>query len=352
MAGPRLLEKGFQFWQQNAEALPTSEVIKLYEGGFAGAIYEPDERDQFRARNMQAFGTARGGDLATANGWAGSAAGQLVIPFVFILKYFPGCLPGAAQERGDCVSHDEKNAVLMTAACDIAAAKPDQETGHVETAPEIPAAGVSEGAFSTEWFYWWRGYSGDGWSCDAAANVAIKHGILLRKHYPELNIDLTNYSGSLAGKYGRSNPPEAMHVEGAKHIVRGAIEVEGFEQTRDFLANGYGISSCGSEGWSSSRDANGFSRRAGRWSHAMALIGADDRDVIKQAYGEPLVLIMNSWGKFNSGGRRILGTTIDIPEGSFWAKWSDVKNRYLVAHSSVNGWPSKKLPDYGFALAG
>lgn len=346
MAGPRLLEKGTQEWPQRAESLSTAEVIKLYEAGFAGCVYQPEERDEFRGRAKAAYGTFSGSDIAHANGWADSAAGQLVIPFVFILKYFPGCLPGAAQERGDCVSHNGKNAILLTAACDIASGKPDSETGKVEAPPDIPPAGLSEGAFSTEWLYWWRGYRGDGWSCDAVANVAVKHGILLRKPYPELGIDLTNYSGSLAGKYGGTSPPDPMHEEGTKHLVRGSVEVDGFEPLRDFLANGYGIGACGGEGWSSTRDENGFSKRSGRWSHAMAVIGADDRDIIKQKYGGPLILIQNSWGKFNSGPRRILGTTVDIPEGSFWAKWSDCTNRYHVAHSSVNGWPSKNLPPF------
>ena len=69
-------------------------------------------------------------------------------------------------------------------------------------------------------------------------------------------------------------------------------------------------------------------------------------DVIKEKYGEPLVLFMNSWGHWNSGGTRILNTTIDIPAGSWWAKWSDCKRRYMVAYSGADGWPARKLPDW------
>lgn len=352
MAGPRLLEKGFQFWPQQADALPVAEVVKLYESGFAGAVYEPDELDEFNARNQQMFGTANGDDIPTAAGWAESGAGKLVIPFLFILKYFANCLPGPAQQRGDCVSHNEKNACLFTLCCDIAAGLPDQETGIVEGVPDVPEQGIKQGVLSSEWSYWWRGYSGDGWSCAASANVSIKRGVMLRKPYPELGIDLTSYSGRLAGQYGRQSPPANMAAEGARHLVRGAIQVSGFEAIRDYLANGYGIGSCGSEGFSSQRDENGVSRRSGRWSHAMAIIGADDRDEIKAIYKEPLLLVQNSWGVFNSGPRLIRGTNYEIPAGSFWARWSDVRNRYFVAHSSVNGWPSKRLPDWGFSLAG
>ncbi len=69
---------------------------------------------------------------------------------------------------------------------------------------------------------------------------------------------------------------------GMKHKIRQATELDSFEEVRDFLYQGYGISTCGGEGWSSSRDSNGFSKRRGGWSHAMAYIGADDRDVIKR----------------------------------------------------------------------
>jgi hypothetical protein len=83
------------------------------------------------------------------------------------------------------------------------------------------------------------------------------------------------------------------------------------------------------------------------WAHALAYLGVDDRPEIIERYGEPLVLVQNSWGQWNDGGRKILGTNINIPVGSFWAKWSDLKNRYMIAFSSVSGWPPKKLKSYG-----
>src|SRR5262245_9517537 len=143
MADPvKILAAGTQEWQQRADSLPTADVIAMYEQGFAGCVYMPEERDEFQARAQGAYGSYSLEDLAHANRWADSGAGKLVIPFVFVEKYFPGCWPGAAQERGDCVSHNEKNAALLTAACDIAAGTPDQETGKVETAPQIPDAGI------------------------------------------------------------------------------------------------------------------------------------------------------------------------------------------------------------------
>jgi hypothetical protein len=96
------------------------------------------------------------------------------------------------------------------------------------------------------------------------------------------------------------------------------------------------------------RDENGVSRRTPKgWGHALAIVGVDDRPEIVAKYDGPLVLIQNSWAKWNSGPRRVYGTDFQIPEGAFWSRWKDARNRYFVAFSSVNGWPRKQLPDYG-----
>lgn len=342
-----VIPQGFQQWPADAQNLPNAKIVDLYNAGFAGVGIDDDAKAEVRNIVTSKGYSFNGSDVAHENGFASSHAGRLVILFPHVEKLFPGCYPGAAQERSDCVSHCEKNACLVSICCEIIAGLPDEITGKLEGVPEVPTSGIYEGVLSTEWIYWWRGYNGDGWSCDAAAATTLKYGLLLRTLYPNLNLDLTTYSGSLAGKFGSKSPPEEMAAVGKLHQIRTDTELSSFEEVRDFLGNGYGISSCGGEGFSSTRNEDGVSNRKGNWSHAMAYLGVDDRDIIKQRYGEPLVLVCNSWGRWNSGGRRILGTTIDIPEGTFWAKWSDVKRRYCVARSSVNGWPRRNLPNYG-----
>ena len=337
----------FKSWPTDATQLPNKKIVELYNSGFAGVGTDDDAKAELRNIVASKGYSFNGSDIAHENNFASSHAGKLVILFPHVEKLFPGCYPGAAQERGDCVSHDEKNACLVSICCEIVAGLPDEITGRLEGVPEVSTAGILEGVLSTEWVYWWRGYNGDGWSCDAAAAVTLKYGILLRKTYPGLNLDLTNYSGSLAGKYGSKSPPENMAQEGKLHQIRTATELSSFEEIRDFQGNGYGLSSCGGEGFSSTRNEDGVSSRKGGWSHAFAYLGVDDRDIIKAKYGEPLVLCCNSWGRWNTGPRRILGTNIDIPEGCWWAKWSDVKKRYVIARSSVNGWPRRNLPHFG-----
>ena len=168
--------------------------------------------------------------------------------------------------------------------------------------------------------------------------------------YEGIGIDLTSYSGSLAGKYGRSRPPKEIADALDNNLIRTATRVDGPEQLRDLLKQGYGVTSCGSEGFSDTRDENGVSSRRGSWAHAMAYIGFDDRAETIAKYGGPLVLVLNSWGRWNGGPRRIMGTNIDIPEGSFWVRWKDVKSRSMYAFSSVNGWPQKDLPPIKFKV--
>ena len=321
-----------------------ADLVKAYENGFEGVYSDPDEVEKL----FECVSYRSGVDAASAYGLEDSAVGELVVPYKNIEMLWPTSMPGPAQTRGDCVSHSAKNSALTTLACEIVAGKPDEVTGKVEGPPKVSPEGEKNGVLSTEAIYWWRDHGGDGWGCHHASRVLIEEsGMWVRQDYPQFGFNLTKYSGRLAGKWGRTSPPSKIKEFGLKHAIRDVTELSTFEECRDFLKNGYGISSCGGQGWSSRRDENGFSKRSGSWSHAMALIAADDRDITKRKYGEPLVCILNSWGRWNSGPRTILGTNLEIPHGAFWAKWSDCRRRSFLAMSGAEGWPPQKLPDWG-----
>jgi hypothetical protein len=355
----------FADWPADADELPTAKVIELYENKFAGAKYSPEAWEEFRATQPEPDGD----DVTHKYGLADTGAGKLVIPFVFVLEQFPNCWPGRqGQARGDCVSWGSRNATLLTLACDIVSGLPDEKTKFVEGIPEVPPEGIADGVLSTEAYYWWRGYNGDGWHCPSVAKVATtKSGAFLRKNYPDLGFDLTRYSGRNAGLYGSKSPGAEIQKVGGERLIHAATNADSFESRRDLLFNGYGLLDCGGEGYSDSRDDNGVSKRSGSWAHSMCEVGVDDRDQIKQLYGEPLVLILNSWARWNSGPRDIyqsaglvpaakkqkwvdLGIVnpntgnITIPDGSFWCRWSQCKNREVIAYSGVAGWPAKSLP--------
>lgn len=324
------------------------DVVKAYETGFVGAYANPEAVERLRDEVRAAGGIPDAATACHTYKLQESGAGKLSTPYMEILSLYKDCLPGGAQGRGDCVSWSTRNAGLGTMCCEITAGVPDDITGRVEGAPEVSEAARLNGVLSTEAIYNWRRHGGDGWSCGEAASVLMKDsGLWLRKKYDEIDVDFTVYSSKNAGIYGSKTPPDAWRKIGADHLVRTVTEVNSFEELRDLLHNGYCISSCGSEGFSNTRDEHGVSRRSGSWAHAMAYLAADDRDEIKKIYNEPLVLVQNSWGEWNDGPRRVLGTSIDIPIGSFWARWSDIRNRSMFAFSGVNGWPPKKLKNYG-----
>lgn len=324
------------------------DVVAAYEKGFVGAYGDPEAAEALRDQIKAAGGIPDGAMACAAYALEETGKGKLSLPVLEILKLYPDCLPGGAQGRGDCVSWSSRNAALGTMCCEITSGLPDPNSGRLEGAPEVSDTARLNGVLSTEAIYNWRRHGGDGWSCAAAAQVMLNDsGLWLRKKYDEIDVDFTQYSSRNAGLYGSRTPPDSWREIGKLHLVQTITEIEEFEALRDLLANGYCVSSCGGEGFSSQRDDNGVSPRKGGWAHALAYLGVDDRDVIKQIYKEPLVLVQNSWGAWNDGSRRIFGTSIDIPVGSFWARWSDIKNRYMVAISGVNGWPPKKLRSYG-----
>jgi hypothetical protein len=325
------------------------DVVAAYETGFTGAYSNPDAAAALRDQIKAAGGIPDGAMACAEYKLEETGKGKLSLPFLEILKLYPDCLPGGAQGRGDCVSWSTRNSCLGTMCCEITSGVPDPNSNRLEGAPEVSDAGRLSGVLATEAFYNWRRHGGDGWSCAEAAQVALNDsGLWLRKKYDEINVDFTTYSSKNAGLYGSRTPPDSWLEIGKDHRVQTVTEVEEYDAMRDLLANGYCISSCGGESFSSDKDMNGYSKRtAAGWAHAMAYLAVDDRDEIKKLYGEPLVMLQQSWGNWNDGGRRIFGTFIDIPIGAFWVKWSDIKNRYMIAMSGVNGWPPKKLKNYG-----
>lgn len=359
---PTFRKKKYQDWPEDATDLHVDDVRRLYESGFAGAKYDPDALPRFRAAMPEPDGEM----VAHKYNMAGTGAGKLVIPFVHVLEMFPGCWPGKqGQGRGDCVSWGTRNSGLTTMTCDIVSGQADEVTGEYEGPPDVPPEGIADGVLSTEAIYWYRGYDGDGWSCPDAAVVACKKGaLMIRQNYPDLGFDLTRYNSGTAGKYGRKSPPPAVEAVTSQHIIHKATDCNTFESARDFLYNGYGVSTCGDEGLADTRDANGVSHRSGNWSHAMAYIGADDRPWAHQTYGGPLVLDLNSWAAWNKGPRDIFDSAqyvppdktelwkkvgivnpstgnIMIPEGSTWVRFSEMKSREMIAFCGAKGWKSR-----------
>ena len=369
---PDLSFRSFKAWEQPQDVIiPADELIQMYESGYSGIVLDESirERDKelFNASNTIRYGS----DVCRLMRYEETAKGELITPFVHILDRYPLSLPGPAQERGDCVSHGQKNSNLGTMVLEAVLGKPDEVSNKLEECPTVSELGEKNGVLSTEALYWYRGYNGDGWTCAASARVSkTSAGAVLRQAYPEADIDLSAYSGSLAGKYGSRKPPTAIADALDNHLFREATEVDSKEVCRDLMARGFFQNSCGSEGFAKRKDENGVSSRSGSWGHSMAYIAVDDRPWAYDTYGDMLVLVLNSWGKaWNGGGRDIYDSAkyvppgkvadwiakgivnaatgnIMIPLGAFWARWKDLRKRYTVAMAGLNGWERESLVDW------
>jgi hypothetical protein len=302
-----------------------AELRKAYAGGFKGTKCDPEGLANLLGDLLHPlFG-------ASAYSLEGDGKGKVSLPFKSLLKFDPSFGPSESQTTGDCVSHATRNAVDVTRAV------------------EIDIKGESEGFLhrgATEAIYGSRGHGGQGMACSEAARfVSQEGGILLRKDYGY--VDFSVYDSSLGAKWGREGIPDSVEKEGHRHRVNTVSLVVSTDEARDALGNGYALSVCSGLGFSSRRDENGYANVRGSWNHAMAFIGCNDT----KKNGGPGFLIQNSWGKWNGGDK-----SYDQPDGSFWIDYATAQ-RMLNARGSwvfsdVDGFPPRKLPDYGKSLWG
>jgi len=321
--------------------------LEAYSGGLSGCRPDPRADEELVDSILRHGGNPDGGSVAFSWEFAEAGKNKLTLLFPAVQTVFPGCWPGPTQLTGDCVARAASNCLLTSLALEIASNKPDEVTGKIEGAPDIPERGVRDSVIASESLWAWRGYDSDGWICSKAAQVATTKGFLVRKPYPELGFDLTQYTDATLRLGGSRLPNQKWVDESSQRIARTATVLTGREQVRDFLFQGYGIFNCSSMAFERTRNEDGFSRQVGIWHHAQSFIGYDDRSETHQKYGQALVLWNNSWAAWNSGPRRVRGTPIDIPPGSYWALASTIDKAQCIALSSVSGWPRRQHTTFG-----
>lgn len=303
------------------DLLTPDQIVDAYDSGFTGAICDPEATSRLlRELPMPFFG----------NALAGSGAGKLSLPFKAVVSYeiATGRTPyNEAQRTGDCVSHAVRNA------CDLARAND----------PDIHSTEDWVDRTATEPVYGARGHSGQGAICSELVRWVHKTGgLMLRKKYPELGIDLTSYNPDVGIRWGGRGVPANVTQEASRHQVQTISLIQSWQQARDCIANGFGVAVCSDVGFRHTRSQEGVSTPSGVWHHAMAWTAADDTRP-----GDCRFLVQNSWGHNWISGPRVH----DQPEGSFWITQS-VAQRMLAqggawAVSNVNGFPRRELKDWG-----
>ena len=101
--------------------------------------------------------------------------------------------------------------------------------------------------------------------------------------------DLTHFDPRRARDWGRAGLPDDLEPEARQHLVRTVSLVRTFAEARAALANGYPVAVCSGQGFSMTRDRDGFCAPRGQWNHCMCFIGATGGR-------RPGLCCLQSWG--------------------------------------------------------
>lgn len=338
-----ILPKGFRFWPTDLVGnLTPTELSKAYSSGLSGIRPSEDEAESL-------YATQRSADSVVSQfGIENLGKNKLTILFAYAQQVW-NVWPKPPQQTGDCVGKAAANIGIILITMDVLSGLPDEKTGLLEGIPELTPLAIRQGVVADEPAYGDRGHSGQGASCERLIrHVTQDGGIVLRKNYTELGINLESYNVKLGMNWGRSHTPDKLREIGRQHQIRESVRMSHHEMCRDFMAAGKPLWACSGLGWSNKRDEFGYSAQEGSWPHSWISGAYDDRPETKAKYGFPMFLFIHDWGKWNSGGRKIYKTdpSILIPEGSFWADARLLDKCNVHALASIQGWAPTVLPAF------
>lgn len=254
-----------------------------------------------------------------------------------------------SQGIGDCVSHGYEFACTLLMAIQAVLQK-----------RQFPAVVASEAIYGgsrvearNQKFGGWS----DGSYGAAAAKWVQQWGVVVRQDYSSTTgnpeHDLRVYSAQKAkswGAYGCGGRADAGKLDEVArlHPVQTTSLVTTFEEAAAAIRNGYPVPVCSNQGFTRTRDKDGFCRPSGSWAHCMCFCGV--------RWDRPGLLCVNSWGKSNSG----VYYPKDLPEAiavcSFWVdakvcdsmlgRWKD-----SFALSQFVGFKRQRLPRLGFSFS-
>lgn len=144
--------------------------------------------------------------------------------------------------------------------------------------------------------------------------------------------------------WGRNGVPDELEPYAAKRRCSEVTLAVNFEQAAAAIQNGYPVVVCSGQGFSMSRDADGFCRPGGTWWHCMVFAGV--------RWGRrPGLLCLNSWGDSNTVGKHYPETMpVAVRNCSFWVD-ADVATRMLsgkdsYVYAGYSGFRVTQIPDW------
>jgi hypothetical protein len=255
-----------------------------------------------------------------------------------LLQCLPGWKRGSQGNVGSCVGWGAALGVDFVAACDVV---------HRQE-PEVVRARTIESSLYGFSRVEARGQrvnnGGDGSTGFHAAKSIRDFGAL---HY---GID---YGGTVIreeGKqqrdrdWGRTGVPDVLEPYAKLRRCSETTLAVNFEQAAAAIQNGFACVVCSGQGFSMSRDEDGFCRPGGVWWHCMVFAGV--------RWGKrPGLLCFNSWGDSNTVGRHYPETMpTAVRNCSFWidavtcTKMLSGRDSYVYA--GYSGFQPTTMPDW------
>lgn len=231
-----------------------------------------------------------------------------------VLKAYPQY---KAQEIGDCVSHGHAHANDLLQAVELCL-RPSEQSSYAET--------------DTEFIYGESRKVGHmlGWSDGSYGAAAVKAMITVGTVSRAMLGTDGAYSGQRAKSWGLHGPPANVEQMAAPFRLGAVAKISDWPSLVSALWNGYPVTICSNQGFTMTRDRQGFCAARGAWGHCMFISAV--------RFDRPGACICQSWGPETPDGP----TDLDQPHFSFWADRRTVE-RILGQDDS---WMLCRAPDY------
>jgi hypothetical protein len=138
------------------------------------------------------------------------------------------------------------------------------------------------------------------------------------------------YSGSRERDWGYRGAPQKYKDMAAPYKLGSAALVSTWDELEAAIRNGYPVTICSNQGFTMTRDSQGFCAARGWWAHCM-VIGA-------VRFDRPGACILQSWGPETPSGP----VDLEQPHFSFWADRKVVEN--ILAQG--DSWALNRSPDF------
>lgn len=176
---------------------------------------------------------------------------------------------------------------------------------------------------------------GDGSTGSAAANWQRQYGEVPMEKVG--SVDLSVFSPQRARQYGASGISAELKEVAKQHPVQSTALVKTAGDVKAAVLQGYPVAVCSNQGFTMTRDQDGFARPQGSWPHCMCICGY--RSAPREGF-----FILNSWGDSAHTGPVY---PADMPVAGFWADSRTVGRMVAegdsFALSNMVGFPARNV---------